>query len=153
MKKCIIALLLLAAAFVSLHGTECFSEIRREAAKHKIYSEKDYELGAKLIKQMKEMALARKPALEKPHTVMEGIIYRYARLYHTENSWFDRQLFVDRSLWEKSTIPFKKKSISRSFEIMNSYGVGCAFFYTPYFKMLYACAEKIPGFKIVPAFS
>ena len=101
--KFIIGLILLAAAVLPLSGAECFPEIRKEAAKCEIYSDKDYELGAKLIKQMKKMALERKPVLEKPHTMMEGIIYRYARLYHTENSWFDRQLFVDRTLWEKST--------------------------------------------------
>ena len=92
---------------------KCFEDIRKEAAKYKIYSDEDYALGKKLITRMKEMALNRKPALAKPYPVMEGIIYRFGRLYYTENSWYDRQLFANRMLWNKSSSPFKKKSVEK----------------------------------------
>lgn len=142
-----------AAAAVSdpvLNGN-CFADIRAAAAKCEIYSDEDHALGAKLIARMKEMALQRKPVFAKPRPVMEGVVYRYGRLYYTENSWYDRQLFVDRTLWEPGALPFKKKSLVRSFEIMNSYGAGLSYFYsTNYHDLFYECAKSIPGFQTVP---
>ncbi|MBR2626022.1 MAG: hypothetical protein IKD23_06465 [Lentisphaeria bacterium] len=128
-----------------------FEDIRAAAAKCEIYSDEDHALGAKLIARMKEMALARKAVFSPPRPVMEGVVYRYGRLYYTENSWNDRQLFVDRTLWEPGSLPFKKKSIKRTFEIMSGYGAGLSYFYSSnYNHIFYECAKDIPGFQMVP---
>ena len=149
MRKIFFLLILLVLVSPALFA-ECFSDIRKEAAKHEIYSDKDFELGKILIARMKKMALERKPVFEVPQIMMEGIIYRYARLYFTENIWCDRQLFVDRKLWEKSGSPFKHKSISRTFEIMQDYGVGLSFFNGTYARDIFKCVKKFPEMKVAP---
>ncbi len=128
-----------------------FEDIRAAASKHDIYSEEDYALGKKLIARMKEMALNRKPALSVPCPVMEGIVYRYARLYYTENSWYDRQLFASRMLWNKSSSPFKKASVVKTMEILKDYGAGLSFFYNPsLYKLLCEAAKGNSDFKLLP---
>ncbi|MBQ9786617.1 MAG: hypothetical protein IJW33_00415 [Lentisphaeria bacterium] len=150
-----LSLLVFSAQFLCAFASDTaeeqpFADIRKAAEKCAIYSDEDHALGAKLLAQMKEMALKRTPVFSPPQPVMEGVIYRFGRLYYTENSWFDRQLFANRKIWNKSSLPFKKSSLIKTFQIMNDYGAGLSYFYAKYYKLFYEAAPAIPGFKVVP---
>ena len=151
----LLLLLVFNTAFSCFAGSgRYFQEIRKAAQKVRRGSAEDLALGEKLMQEVRQLALTRKPALPRPYLITESVIFRSARLWYTDKIWRDRQLFADRRFWDKNH--FAPASLSRSFELMKLSGIDAVNFFMgdvvrerPY-DALKQMGEKGADFYIVP---
>lgn len=128
--KYIVVFLCLCASF-ALSGKEVyFKEIREKAAKVQKMSSEDFALGEQLMKEIRELARKRKPALSEPLLLAESVSFA-GRLYFTPHLYTDRRLFAGRNIWESGASRFKSVSHHLNFSLMKLAGFDAnnCFFY------------------------
>ena len=100
----------------------CFPEIRKQAAKIKRLSPEDFELGQKLLVEMRQLAASRRPYGKRPLLMMESLSAA-GRMWFTDFNYTDRQLFCARDVWEAGRSEFKTAGHRKTFELMELCGI------------------------------
>ena len=98
-----------------------FKGIRAEAAKVEKLSPADYDLGDKLMVEIRELAKKKVPALPAPIVSFEALSSA-GRMWYTNHNYTDRQLFCGRDKWGSyPNSQFQRESHKKTFEIFVRY--------------------------------
>ena len=121
MKKSLIFCAILSCAILCGAEKIYFSGIREKVAKTSRFSPEDFELGAKLLIQIRELAATRTPALPQPLFHAETLSSA-GRMWFTNHNYTDRQLFCARDVWESGSSQHKTASHKKTFELLTLSG-------------------------------
>jgi len=120
MKKILYALLL--AGSLSLFSVD-YADIRAQLSQTEEFSNKDFELGDRLLAQMRIDAM-KKPLLYGRRVFFtEPVMWCTSKMFLTEKNWLDQPLFKSRELYELSSSQYKMPGVAKNLELLRETGL------------------------------
>ncbi len=121
MKRKLILTFLLAGT-LSVFSAE-FAGIRAELAKIKELSVQDYELGDKLLEEMKKVGMKKPLLYGKRYFFTEPVLWCTSKMFLTEKRWLDQPLFKSRELYEIGPSQYKMPGVAKNLELLKETGL------------------------------
>ena len=120
MKKILYALLL--AGSLSLFSAD-YADIRAQLSQTEEFSNEDFELGDRLLAQMRIDAMKKPLLYGRRFFFTEPVMWCTSKMFLTEKNWLDQPLFKSRELYELSSSQYKMPGVAKNLELLRETGL------------------------------
>ena len=100
-----------------------YADIRSQLSRVKEFSEEDFELGDKLLAQMKKDGMKKPLLYGKRFFFTEPVMWCTSKMFLTEKRWLDQPLFKSRELYELSSSQYKMPGVAKNLELLRETGL------------------------------
>lgn len=100
-----------------------YADIRAQLSQVKELSKEDFELGDKLLAQMKKDGMKKPLLYGKRFFFTEPVLWCTSKMFLTEKRWLDQPLFKSRELYEISPSQYKMLGVAKNLELLRETGL------------------------------
>ncbi len=102
---------------------EALAEIRAELAGTRELSPRDFELGDKLLSEMKKAGMKKPLLYGKRYFFTEPVLWCTSKMFLTEKNWLDQPLFKSREYYEIGPSQYKMPGVAKNLELLRETGL------------------------------